>query len=345
MKRLLLLILALTAGRGFADDVLRPPSRLHIGGFADLELRSESANLAAFDLFSTVQMSERWSGLAEVVAQKSWNSGDPTDNKIIELDLERLYASYSASDAFRLEIGQTHTGIVRWNEREHRSRFLQTPIDVPALARRPQDDGAWPLRFVGVWASGRAGGPLGFNWGAGAGAGPGSQRDAIPIFRGDRSPAAFLSLGIAPEHVRGLDLGAAVYAQHVPTKPDALRERDLSLFLNYVNNGTEIRTEWARMNHRLTRRPVSYHNTGYYLLLSKRLAGSAERVRPYVLVDHLRIDPADTYLLDASSESGWAAGLRYDFTQRFSVKGEFRSQRAPEGGRQSIVAMQLGLSF
>jgi hypothetical protein len=353
-KELIFIACCLLSVPSRADDADSPsslssPARLHIGGFADAVLHSSNNNavrhLVELDLFSTLQFSESWSALAEGLGQRTWRPTEAGEKPKIEIDLERFYVTYRTSDVFRVEIGQTHTGIVRWNEREHRSRFLQTPIEVPAIARRPQDEGAWPLRFVGVWASGRARGSLGLTWEVGAGAGPGLERDAIPIFSQDRSPAGFVAVSVAPENIPGLDAGISVYAQHVPTKPDALRERDITLFSNYVNNGTEIRAEFARMEHHFTRLPKTFRNQGYYVLLSKRLAGSAEHARPYVLLDHLNMDAADPYLTTSISENAWAAGVRYDFTQRFTMKGEYRSQRARDGSRQSIFGFQLGVSF
>jgi hypothetical protein len=257
-----------------------------------------------------------------------------------------MYASYSTSDALKLEIGQTHTGIIRWNEREHRSRILQTPIDVPAIARRPEDNGAWPLHFVGLWASGRVSGSLGLTWEAGAGAGPGAKRKVIPIFNRDRSMAAFVSMTSSPDAVPGLDFGMAVYAQHIPASPDPLRERDISLSVNYVNSGTEFRAEWARMNHTSTRNENNkYHTSGYYALFSKRLSGRAQRARPYLLVDRLSVAADEHFLREVTDENAWAAGVRYDVTPRFSIKSEYRSQRSAKGDREEILGLQLGFSF
>jgi hypothetical protein len=352
-KVLIFVVCCLACVHSRADDAdppsLSSPARLHIGGFADAVLHSSNNNtvrhLVELDLFATLQLSPSWSVLAEGIGQGTWRPAEAGEKPTTEADLERFYLSYRPSDAFRVEIGQTHTGIVRWNEREHRSRFLQTPIDVPAIARRPLDEGAWPLRFVGLWASGRARGSLGLTWEVGAGAGPGLERDAIPIFSPDRSPAGFVAISVAPESIPGMDAGISVYAQHVPTKPDALRERDITLFSNYVNRGTEIRAEFARMDHHFTRLPRTFRNQGYYVLVSKRLAGSAEHARPYLLLDHLNMDAADPYLTTSVSENAWAAGVRYDITQRFTVKGEYRSQRARNGSRQSIFGFQLGVSF
>jgi hypothetical protein len=328
---------------------LASPRPFHIGGFADLELHTssdsvrEGLDLVELDLFANAQLSESWSGLIELVAQRGWKR-DPSDPRRFEFDIERAYVGYSTSDAFHLEIGQTHTGIVRWNEREHRSRILQTPIDVPAIARLPQDDGAWPLRFFGVWASGQTRGPLGLTWSAGAGAGPGQTRDVISVFTPDRSPAGFVSLSSSPAAVPGLEIAVAGYAQHIPAKPDALRERDLTFSVNYVNSGTEIRAEWARMNHTSTRTSARYHAVGYYALFSKRLSGRAQRVRPYLMLDRLSVDPRELYLKDARDENAWAAGARYDVTRRFSIKGEYRSQRGPDG-REELLGIQFGFAF
>ena len=344
MKRLLFISILFAAGSALADDTLRPPPRLHVGGFADVVVHTQSGDVGSLDLFSTLRMTDDWSGLVEVVAQKTWQTGRKA-TEAGELNLERLYLSYRPSDAFRLELGQTHTSIVRWNEREHRSRFLQTPIEVPAIARRPQDDGAWPLLFVGAWASGRAPGKLGLTWELGAGAGPGLERDSFPIFSSNRSPAGFLAISFAPEDVPGFDAGVSLYAQHIPTKPDALRERDFTLFTNYVNNGTEIRAEFARMDHHMTRIPRMFRNQGYYVLLSKRLRGVAERARPYVLIDHLNLDPLDPYLTGSTNENALAAGLRYDFTNHVMAKGELRSQRGADGGREATFGVEIGISF
>lgn len=339
-------LLLLFAAAASAQD-LPAPRPFHAGGFADLELHTHSKNeregldLAELDFFSTLQLSNAWSALGEAVVLRSWRNHDEK----FDVDLERIYIEYSTSDALRIEIGETQTGIIRWNEREHRSRFLQTPIDLPAIARRPQDDGAWPLRFTGIFASGRLPGPLGVSWGAGAGAGPGRVRDSTPLNREGRSPAALLSLSTAPDAVPGLELAAAAYIGSVRLEPGHIREHDATLSISYLASGTEVRAEWARMSHRLSSAPRTYSTTGYYALFSKRLGGRGERLRPYFLLDRLRIALGETYLAEAADENAWATGIRFDMTQRFSVKGEYRSQRAASGHHESIFGVQLGLSF
>jgi hypothetical protein len=335
-----------------AADPHEAQPAIRVGGFADVELHTssdsvrEGLDLAELDLYSSASLSDRWSALAEVVAQRSIHSPEPGGEAVFEVDLERLYLSYSLSDAFSVELGETHTGIVRWNEREHRSRILQTPIDVPSIARRPQDDGLWPLRFIGAWMSGRLPGALGLGYGAGVGVGPHeSSKEELAALDRNRSPAGLLSLSIAPDALRGVELAIAAYAQRIPLQPSALRERDVTLSLNYAERGTEVRAEWARITHEVTSSRTVYRSTGYYLLLSKRLTGRAERARPYLLLDRLQIAPLEIVLQSIRPEKAWATGIRYDLSRHLSVKGEYRSQRAADGDREDLLGLQVGLSF
>ena len=342
----ILLPLLLYAATAVAQDV-PAPRPFHVGGFADVELHTTSDNeregldLAELDVFTTYQLSNAWSALAEGFVLRSWRKSDQK----FDADLERIYVEYSTSDALRVEIGETQTGIIRWNEREHRSRFLQTPIDQPAIARRPQDDGAWPLRFTGIFASGRLPGSLGVSWGAGGGLGPGRVRDSTPLADDGRSPAALLSLSMSPDTMPGLELAAAAYVGSIRLQPGHIREHDTTISINYVASGNEVRVEWARMNHRLSGVSSTFRTTGYYALFSKRLGGRAERLRPYLLLDRLKIAQGEAYLAEATDENAWATGIRCDVTHRFSVKGEYRSQRTVSGDRETIFGVQFGLSF
>jgi hypothetical protein len=340
-------ILTLACTALHAGDLSSPVFR--VGGFADAELHTTSENeregldVTELDVYGTLQFSNAWSALAEGVALRDWHTR--RNKEQYDIDLERLYLEYSTSDALRIELGETQTGIIAWNEREHHSRILQTPIDVPAIARRPQEDGAWPLRFTGAFATGRVPGALGLTWGAGFGAGPGAKREAIPLESGSRSPATVLSIAFAPDVVPGLELATAAYAGDIHLNPGTMRERDFTLSLNYVSSGNEVRAEWARMNHRPDDSTARYRTTGYYALFSKRLFGRAERLRPYFLLDRLTIARGEAYLAEASDENAWATGARFDVTRHLSVKGEYRSQRAPGGNRENVLGIQFGVSF
>jgi hypothetical protein len=338
---------ACSAGAQAVAPTEPPPSPIfRLGGFGDLEFHSSSEDraggldVAEIDLYSTAQLTDRLSALVEVLARR-----DHRDRLVTEIDLERLFVAYAPSDFVRVEAGQTHTGIIQWNDREHRSRLLQTPIDVPAIARSPQDEGAWPLRFVGVWVSGRVEGPLGLKYGVAAGFGSGRTRDEIPLFNGNRSPAGLLSVSIAPPRWQGLELGIARYVQRIPAAAEPLREHDITLSLSYVNRGSEVRAEYARMLHVGVNSGRRFRSVGYYVLLSQRLNGRLAPLRPYFLFDRLDLAHGEEYLRESRNEDAVAGGMRWDITPHFTLKAEGRSQRGAKRDHDLVVGLQLGVSF
>lgn len=330
--------------------------RITAGGFGDVTFENVSRNgrsvleSGEIDLFASARLSDQWSALAEGFTYRAGRSDDvdvrPT--RSLELDMARLYLAYHPSDRLRLEIGENHTGIIQWNEREHRSRFLQTPIDVPAIAVREEQGGAWPLHFIGVWASGRLPGPLGIQYGAGVGEARGSARDELqPLLDTDSSPGELLSLSMSPDTVPGWEVGAAAYNGNIPApQPEGpMRERDQTLFTSYVSGGIEARAEWAQMHHTRVSDRRRFVTTGWYALLSYRLAGPWERFRPYVLLDNVDVPAEEVYLSEVTEQRAWAAGIRWDATRHLAIKSDFRSQLARDGNRDHLIRLQFAVSF
>src|SRR5438132_14338062 len=113
-------------------DAQNAAPRIRYGGFGDVVFAHvNSRGTTAFDtgeidVFVTARLSDDWSLLAEGFLQEVRRAGDVDlpSTKHLELDVERLNAVYNPSDLLRLEMGQIHTGIIRWNAREHRGRFL-----------------------------------------------------------------------------------------------------------------------------------------------------------------------------------------------------------------------------
>lgn len=320
---------------------------ISVGGFADINLTSsdrttDQLRAGEIDLYATAHFSENWSAQIETIAVKD----NQVHQTLPEPQLERLYLAYSPSDALRVEVGKIHTGIVQWNEREHRTRFLQTPIDVPAIARREERNGAWPLHFIGLWISGRSNNRLGFSYGIGAGDGRGDDRTDTGSFS-QRRPvrAKLLTIGVAPERLRGWSFAMAGYLDTIPTPAEPLRERDLTLSTSYVRGNAEMRAEWSGMRHEARNTGLVYRSRGWYLLLSDRLSGRWRSIRPYVLIDELAVDGREQYLRGAGDEHAVAAGLRWDPVQWFTWKADFRTQNFPTDGRERLLRVQVAFAF
>ena len=349
--------LALVAsGRG--DDAPVPEQHFpafRIGAFADIVLSHPASDgkvdyeSGQVDVYASSQLTSNWSVLGEGLVQHVGSSENPdlTPKSDLEFDLERLYIAYEPSDHLRIEFGQIHTGIVQWNEREHRSQFLQTPIDVPSIANRESQGGAWPLHFAGAWASGRVPGSLGAMYGAGLGTARGSERDDIqPFFRRGSSPAALFMVSVAPDAVTGFEAGAAGYAGRIRVPMQrTLREFDATVFSSFVRSGVELRGEWARMVHTEVGGGVDFATRGWYLLGSWRPRGRWKPLRPYLLIDHLHVAPGELYLSDVHNQNAWSAGVRWDVNSRLAIKGDFRTQLFSAPHREGLFRLEVVLAF
>jgi len=340
-----------------ADDA--PPPSVHypafrLGAFADVVLSHPTEGGAVeyeggeMDLYASAQVTNDWSFLAEVLVQH----GGKAENVDLERDarfdwsLERFYASYNPSDRLRLEMGQIHTGIVQWNEREHRSRFLQTPIDVPSIANRESQGGAWPLHFDGAWASGRVPGALGAEYGVGVGAARGSERDDIqPLFRHGISPAGLFMVSMAPDALTGFEAGAAGYVGRIRAPGQTMQELDATVYSSFVRGGIELRSEYARMAHTPLGADQEFVTRGWYVLASWRPRGRLKAFRPYFLLDHLHVAPGEQYLSDVHNQNAWSAGVRWDFNRRLALKGDFRTQKLAAPHRESLIRAEVSFSF
>jgi hypothetical protein len=324
-----------------------------VSGFADVNVshstRSNATDLdfGELDPYGEAQFSDSWSALAEGLIQRH-ERGSDTDvpsRRRIELDLERLFIAYSPSDAFRLQVGQINSGIVEWNEREQLPRFLQTPIDVPSIAKRQEQGGAWPLHLIGGWVSGRVAGSAGLRYGIGIGEGRGRLRDDIAPLTGPTSAAGLFSVSFAPDSLTGWEIGGAALLDDIPAHEGTYRELDETLSTSYIHGPIEFRGEWSQMNHRLRTGGPTNVTTGWYALLSSRLPGGLRQLRPYFLVDRLDVADDEPYLAEVSDQRAWAAGVRWDATSKLVVKLDFRSQHARSPEFERRLRLQLALAF
>ncbi|MGH9441628.1 MAG: hypothetical protein ACRD16_05095 [Thermoanaerobaculia bacterium] len=340
----------LSASLAAAQDASYPTAR--VSAFADLNVsRSTTSDTTDLDFgeldpYGEIQLSDSWSALAEGLIQRH-ERGSRTDvpgRRKIELDLERLLVAYSPSDALRLQVGEVSSGIVEWNEREQLPRFLQTPIDVPAIAKRQEQGGAWPLHLIGGWLSGRVNGSAGLRYGVGIGEGRGTSRDDIAPLTGPTSAAGLFSVAFAPTGVPGWEIGGAALLDDIPAPEGTYRERDVTLSTSYLRGPVEIRGEWSRMDHRLPGGP-SHTTWGWYALFSSRLPGQLHEFRPYLLLDRLNVAANEPYLADVSDERAWAAGVRWDATGKLVVKFDFRSQRSLSPELDHRLRLQIAVAF
>jgi hypothetical protein len=344
-------LVAALGGAGVAAAQEGSYPTLRLSAFADatasysIHSHATDFDFGEIDPYAEVRFSETWSGLAEALFQRveRGSSSDRPGRSAVEVDLERLYAAYSRSDALRLQIGEINSGIIGWNEREQVPRFLQTPIDVPSIARRQEQGGAWPLHLIGAFASGTAPGAAGLRYGVGIGEGRGARRDDTSLTARPTSAAGLISVAAAPEAVAGWTIGAAAFADRIPAAEGTYGEFDQTLSTSYLRGPLEVRGEWSRMEHRLGGK--AYVSRGWYALVSWRLPERLATLRPYFLIDRLDVARDEPYLAGIEDQRAWAAGLRWDATKHLVLKADYQSQTAGEPGEERRIRVQLAVGF
>jgi len=347
--RLLVPCLVVLAGARVAAAQSSYPS-FRLGVFADGNLAySFSSHATTFsfgevDPYAEARFSEDWSALAEALVQRieRGSNVDQPGKSSIDVDLERLYVAWSRSDALRLQVGELNSGIIEWNEREQVPRFLQTPVDVPSIARRSEEGGAWPLHMIGAWASGNASGSAGVRYGAGLGLGRGRSRDDVSL-TGAESAAGVASIAFAPAGVSGWTIGGAAFVDRIPAPEGTYSELDETLSTSFVRGPLELRGEWGRMDHRLDGK--SHVTTGWYALASWRLGGALQSLRPYVLLDQLDVANEEPYLSDVPDQRAWSVGVRWDVASHLVLKFDYQSQRAPQAEEERRARLQVAVAF
>jgi hypothetical protein len=317
----------------------------HLGLFGNVDYVAMAAagdnsgfRNGGLDLFVTSQLSERWSGLVEMLFEAAGGT--------LITDLERIQVNYDHSDELRLTAGRIHSPLARWNLSIHHGVFLQTPIDRPAMTVGEDAPGVFPIHFVGLLASGRLVQFGGITYTAGIGNGRAPVLEQVQITRdANEHKAIIVGLGISPPAVVGLDVSVTGYIDRIPAETGAIDERDFTLSASYLARGWELRGEWGRMHHEPAGSNVDYDTDGWYLLMSRGLPGNFETVRPYVMVDRLEVPAGFEFFERVRDRSAWMAGLRWDADPAVALKVDYRSQRIGGGERDGLVRLQLAFSL
>ena len=107
----------------------------------------------------------------------------------------------------------------------------------------------------------------------------------------------------------------------------------------------ELRSEWSLLHHTPTVGTGSFDSHGWYVLASYRLPGSLQALRPYTLVEALKVAQGEAYFAGVPDERAVAIGLRYDVNRWVALKGDCRVQKVGDSGRRGVARFQLAANF
>ncbi|HEY2861725.1 MAG TPA: porin, partial [Terracidiphilus sp.] len=97
-----------------------PGLGLRVGGYADFNFYSvqgtkTSYNVRDLSLFLTQDIGARWQLFTEIEASNPVDNSGHTDVDNAELDIERLYADYHASQSVTFRLGKFLSPVGEWN--------------------------------------------------------------------------------------------------------------------------------------------------------------------------------------------------------------------------------------
>lgn len=304
--------------------------------------------LGNLDFFLTSRLSERLSFLSEI----AFEFEEDGENF---LDVERLLASYDATDWLRVTVGRTHTPIGYWNITYHHGTWLQTTVERPLLFEFEDDDGILPVHAVGLELSGYFNttvGSVGYTLNAGNGR---SSISEVVQNANDLNDTKMFAgmLTYAPEAMPGLTVGANALVDSIPDDPapplpfaPRLRGMDEQIaggFLAYTLDPIELLIEGQWVRHRDRETDDTAHSAGGYAQLAYRVGA----FKPYYRFEWVGISSRDRFYArtpGAEDTQLHLAGVRWDLQEFAALKLEVR-RRLTDSFDSVEGAAQLSFAF
>jgi hypothetical protein len=283
------------------------------------------------------RMSERVSFFGEVSASARPDS--------YAFEIERAILRYDFADQLKLSAGRYHTPISYWNTAYHHGLWLQTTVARPEIVKV---GGRFiPVHFIGLLAEGTFNAGLtSLSYEAGLGNGRGANLarggDAGDV---NQSRASLGSLRLRPFDI-GLQIGASVYFDDIngALLSESYDERITSAHITWDRGAPELVAEYAWVKHDPKLGAGSTTSNGWYAHAAYRLGGPLYRLKPYVRMEELNVDPADEVFADILTDyRATIAGLRYDFDAFAALKAEYRSEKF--GSSSAVNGLYLQVAF
>ena len=308
--------------------------------------------LGSLDLFTTAQLGDHFQVLSEIVTEGG------TDSNEISFEQERLWGSWTLSDALYVKLGREHSPVSYWDRRYHHGRWLWTSATQPFLARFEDDGGPLPIHQVGVEAGGKVDVGIGTLQYVGViSNGRGREPDEVTNVADRNSAKAFdFGLGFAPHALPGLVFGGDFHGDEIPSDHDdpardhAIRELIGTGYLAYSMGNLETLGELGYLQHddrnsdRTFRHRTGYFQAGYHL----------GDWTPYGRIDARSMHRGDPFFAPEDVDlDGWEQilGLRYELAANVALKveGGFgrTEQRRNDGNttRRGLKTIGLQLSW
>lgn len=322
-------------------------SELRIGGFTDfIYFATDDKSDAVSSSFKEGQFVLHFnSSLDNTVgffAELTWTPGSSG----FGTEVERAILKYEHSDVFKPSAGRYHTPISWWNTAYHHGAWLQTSIDRPRAVRFGSN--FLPIHMVGAMVEGKVF-PNGLSVSYAGGVGNGRNENlarAGDAGDADNHRALLLQLGLRPDIMYDLEVGAAVYFDRMPVKngppPD---EQILSAYVVLAREKPEFLGEFFFVRHEDDTTHRNSGNTSYYVQAAYRLPIWNEILKPYARVETIDIDNDPVFDGLEQDTRRFLAGIRIDFAAMAAFKLEGRRGREGIAPYANEMSASLAVAF
>jgi hypothetical protein len=319
---------------------------MSIRGFGDITFHGDnhrgdttSFTLGQLDLFVTSDVSEKFRFLSEIVFEAG------KDN-VFGVDVERLLLQYSHNDYFNISAGRYHTAIGYYNTAYHHSTWLQTATGRPFLFQFEDGGGILPVHNVGVTASGLIpSGRLGLHYVAEVGNGRASSfyAEAVQnVVDENNGKSVNVALFARPQAIRGLQVGASVYHDHLYRLPEInIGQTIFSAHAVMVRPNFEWLNEVLLIRHEQQGLSHIFETPGFYTQISKPFGP----YRPYFRYQYVNASDAEPVFPQVGLQQGPSVGLRFDASESVALKLQYDRTAYRHQASVNGLALQLGFTF
>ncbi len=349
---------------GLGLNIKRGPIRATLQLFGDVNFkydnparadRSNSAfGFGQINAFFTSQIGDNFQVLSETVikTRESKTSDD------LVFDQERLFGSWTLSDALYAKLGLEHSPVSRWNRVYHHGRWLETTIDRPFLARFEGTGGVFPMHQAGL----ELGGTLGCDLGRLEYLGVVSNGRGETVTRVQKvsdvndSKALDFGIGLLPSSVEGLRVGGNAHFEEIPSDDgNPARSGSIGEFIpsgsaEYRSYPIEVISEFAYVDHDDRVSDMTFgHHSGYV-----QIGYHEGDLTPYTRFDYRQMERGDPFYSAVDRDlDRWEqiVGVRYDILSNVALKLEVgigRAELRSDSGdirRNTVVLAGFQLSW
>lgn len=294
--------------------------------------------------FMTSQLNEKFSVAAELNAHYMVKTG-------AEVEVERLYIKYDATDKLSFRFGKMYTPIGFWNLNYNYGLILQPTITRPSMMQPTHDGGFINTRDAGFQVEGSGISPIGIFYKVFVFNGVGKNGGFLGVpYRLGETPGATLQLGVEPTDGLKISLSSMYQVlqkgyenQFGSTFGEDIHANLFGASISHMNGEKKFEFICEAFLERKSYKSIRTKNLyGAFVYSGYKLS---EKFVPYIFAEHTEFDYTDIFLpaINAYTGQSYASNSRFDLGIRYKYSPNLVFKLEGEGLVQDRYGFSLGV--